>query len=617
MSDSAIGTSGCVIGTAGHVDHGKTSLVHALTGIDTDRLAEEKRRGISIDLGFAHLPLPNGKVASFIDVPGHERFVKNMLAGAAGIQGVILIVAADESVKPQTREHFEICRLLGIRLGFVVLTKVDIASAEQIAQARQDVRQLCAGSFLDGAPIVEASSLTGYGLDEITKQLVRLSETASPSRSATLSRLPVDRSFTLTGFGTVVTGTLFAGSFRTGESVRLHPGGQQLRIRGIQVHGRPVEAALAGQRAAINLSGIESSEIRRGFTLSHVNELEDTKLLDASIDWLPGEKPPHRKQAVLFHIGTAEIVAELKMLDAMLARLSLSEPVLALPGDRFILRKPSPARTIAGGTVIDSFPPQRRNRTKTIERLRALTAGDEAARIQLLVEEGIHGRSLEELTRLTGFDAARVIALVKSNANLFLNQPTGRAFSKHWLGVKRTELLEWLRAFHAKNPSAAGAPISAARLDLPPDIAAVVIQGFPAVRVQGDFIALTAHHAIFDDQESRALSHIENAFRQAGYQPPPVEDVLRTALPDPKKGRALLELLLKNKKLVRIGEGLIFHADVITHVRSSLSAHKGRRFSVPEFKEWTQMSRKYAIPVLEYLDREKVTRREGDQRIIV
>jgi selenocysteine-specific elongation factor len=237
--------------------------------------------------------------------------------------------------------------------------------------------------------------------------------------------------------------------------------------------------------------------------------------------------------------------------------------------------------------------------------------------MQLLVEESPTGRLLGELVRATGVDAGHVLSLVKSNADLFFHAPTGRAFSKRWLGTKRTELIEWLRKFHAANPSASGAPISSARLDLSPEIAAILTDGFPAVRVHGDFIALTSHRAVFNDQESRALSTIENAFRQAGYQPPQIDEVLRSAAPDPKKGRALLELLVKDKKLVRIADGLIFHADVITHVRSSLSAHKGRRFSVPEFKEWTQMSRKYAIPVLEYLDREKVTRRDGDQRVIV
>lgn len=619
MSDSSqpLSPQGLVVGTAGHIDHGKTSLVRALTGTDTDRLAEEKRRGISIDLGFAHLQLPNGRTASFIDVPGHERFVKNMLAGAAGIQAVMLVVAADESVMPQTREHFEICRLLGVQHGFVVLTKVDAASPEQIAAARQDVEQLCGGSFLEGACVVESSSRTGAGLQIVVQQLVRVSEKTPPRQTAALARMPVDRSFSLTGFGTVVTGTLISGQFRTGENIRLHPGNRQLRIRGIQVHGVAADVANAGQRAAINLSGIESSEIQRGFTLTHLDSLEDAAELDVSVEWLAGEKAPARKQEVLFHIGTAEIVAKLKMFDEHLGRVSLAEPVLALPGDRFILRRPSPAQTIAGGVVVDCFPIPRLNRTKTLARIRTLSMASSGQRIRTLVEESANGVAFTDLTRVTGIDANSVRELIRGDPDLLLHTPTGRAFSKRWLGVRRGELVDWLRKFHSTNPSLAGAPIAAARMSLQPEIASIVTDGFPLVRVQGDFISLVAHRAVFNDQESRALAMIEGAFRQAGYQPPQLDEVLRSASTDPKKGRALLEMLVKNKKLVRVTEDLIFHADVIQHVRSSLSSHRGRRFSVPEFKEWTQMSRKYAIPVLEYLDREKVTRRDGDHRVII
>ena len=617
MSESANVSAGLVVGTAGHIDHGKTSLVRALTGTDTDRLAEEKRRGISIDLGFAHLQLSNGKNASFIDVPGHERFIRNMLAGAAGIQAVMLIVAADESVMPQTREHFEICRLLGIQHGFVVLTKTDLASPEQITQARSGVAQLCAGSFLEGAPVIAVSSVTGLGLDEVVQQLTHLSESVKARESAALARLPVDRSFTLTGFGTVVTGTLISGEFAVGDIVRLHPGTKQVRVRGIQVHGHSVQKASAGQRTAINLSGVESSQIRRGFSLTHPDALEDSGLIDVAVEWLAGEKAPTRKQQVFFHAGTSETVAELKMFDERLGHLALADPVLVVPGDRFILRRPSPARTIAGGVVVDCFPLARLNRSKTMARVRALAQSDAAGRVQLLVEESAEGESLSDLVRKTGFDAPSIRDLLRGNPHLFFHPATGRAFSKAWLGARRSELLKWLRDFHAKNPSSAGAPMAAARLGLPAEIAAVVVDGFPDVSAQGNFISLAVHRAVFNDQESLALSKIELAFRDAGYQPPQVEDVLRTAVPDPKKGRALLELLVKNKKLVRIAEGMVFHADVVQHVRRSLAVHKGRRFSVPEFKEWTQMSRKYAIPMLEYLDREKVTRRDGDQRVIV
>lgn len=351
--------------------------------------------------------------------------------------------------------------------------------------------------------------------------------------------------------------------------------------------------------------------------MTHVNELQDSALLDVQIDWIPSEKSRLKKQQVLFHTGTSELVADLKMFDSSFGRLNLSEPTLVLPGDRFILRRPSPSLTIAGGTIIDAFPCLGLNRTKTLARMRALAAAAPAVRIAIFVEESANGILLSELIRNTGLDSASVQRLILENPNLFFHAASGRVFSKRWLGTKRAQLVDWLREFHRKNPSVAGAPITAARLGLAPEIASVVMDGFRDVRVKGDFVSLAIHQVVFNDVESRALVKIERAFREAGYQPPHVDEVIRSAIPDPKKGRALLETLLKSRKLVRIAEGLIFHADVIQHVRTSLAAHKGRRFSVPEFKEWTQMSRKYAIPILEYLDREKITRRDGDYRVIV
>lgn len=623
MSDSSMDRpSGVIVGTAGHIDHGKTALVTTLTGIDTDRLAEEKRRGISIDLGFAHVGLPNGRTISFVDVPGHERFVKNMLAGAAGIQALLLVVAADESVKPQTREHFEICRLLGIRKGIIVLTKIDLVSADQIRKTSEDVRALCAGSFLDSAPIVAVSARTGQGLDDLRAELSLLTDRI-PSRDDTgLTRLPIDRSFALRGFGTVVTGTLWSGRLRVGDSVQLHPSGRQLRIRGLQVHGEAVDSAVAGQRTAVNLSGIESSDIRRGYVLTECNALAMTNLLDVSVEWLESFDVPRRREHFLLHVGTAEVFAAIKILhigdrSPMLARIWLSGAVLALPGDRFVLRRPSPAHTVAGGLVIDSFPPVRLNRAKTIGRLQHLAEADLAKRIQILVEESATGRGFEELTRLTGVREAHLRSIVARNPTLVSVDSAQRVVTKTWLADKRSKLVKWLVAFHAKHPSAAGAPIALARLGLDPQLATAVFDDFPAIRVQGDIVALANHKAQFSNQESRTLATIEGAFRQAGFQPPPPKQVLDSTATDPKQARTLLETLIKSKTLVRISDDLIFHADAITHIRESLSRHKGRRFSVPEFKEWTQISRKYAIPLLEYLDRERITKRDGDARVVL
>jgi selenocysteine-specific elongation factor len=622
MSDSSTnGPRGFVVGTAGHIDHGKTSLVRALTGIDTDRLAEEKRRGISIDLGFAYLTLPNGRTISFVDVPGHERFVKNMLAGAAGIQAVLLVVAADDSVKPQTREHFDICRLLGIRDGIIVLTKADLAGPERIRLTCEEVRTLCAGSFLDGAPILSVIAQTGQGLTELKAELSRLVQRIQRRDDDGLARLPIDRSFALRGFGTVVTGTLWSGTLRIGDAVQLHPSGRQPRIRGLQVHGRAVKTAVAGERTAVNLSGIESSEIRRGHVLTHSGALEMTKLMDVSVEWLAEFGPPRRREHMLLHIGTAEVFAAIKILHAegsqALARLWLSEPLLAIPGDRFVLRRPSPAHTIAGGFVIDPFPPTRLNRTKAITRLQSLMEADSAKRVQILVEESRTGRRLEDLVRLTGVTETHLKSIIVRNPMLASTQGAQRVLTKAWIERKRNELVTWLAAFHAKHPSAPGAPIAVARLGLDPQLATAVFDGFPAVRLQGDIVCLANHRVQFSSDEDRTLAKIEGAFREGGFQPPSPKDVLDDAVHDSKQARGMLETLIKSKTLIRISEDLVFHTEVITHIRKSLAAHKGRRFSVPEFKDWTQISRKYAIPLLEYLDRERVTKREGDLRIVL
>lgn len=611
---------GLVVGTAGHIDHGKTTLIRALTGIDTDRLAEEKKRGISIDLGFAHLRLDDGAEVSFVDVPGHERFVKNMLAGAAGIEAVMLIVAADEGVKPQTREHFEICRLLGIRTGFIVLTKCDLASANQVANARAAVTALSEGSFLDGVPVIEASAVSGAGLDAIRRQLQQLAR-APERRNEGIARLPVDRCFSMKGFGTVVTGTLMGGALRVGPPVYVHPQKRELRIRGLQVHGLAVSEATAGQRTAVNLANVESGDIERGNVLTDSALLESSKRIAVEFEVLPGFEAPARRHAVMLYVGAAEVPAKLKVLEQTgrqcIGGIALSRPALVLPGDRFILRRPSPAETIGGGVIVDAFPRARLKRARALERLKSLQAADLRERIELLVCEAPAGVAVSDLVKQTGQTEKRILEILASSEILFVHAPSERAFSKAWLSERRLRLVKWLAEFHAKNPSKPGAPVAAARLGLEPELASVVFDNFPALRVSGDTVALVAHRVQFNSAEMAALERVETAFRNGGFTPPAIAEVLRAAIPDAQKARELLEVLIKTRRLVRVSEELVFHSDVLTHIRTSLAAHKGRRFSVPEFKEWTQISRKYAIPLLEYLDHERVTRRDGDLRVVL
>ncbi|HZQ52623.1 MAG TPA: selenocysteine-specific translation elongation factor [Bryobacteraceae bacterium] len=617
------GSRGVVIGTAGHIDHGKTSLIRALTGIDTDRLAEEKKRGISIDLGFAHLTLPDGQQVSFVDVPGHERFIKNMLAGACGIQAVLLVIAADECVKPQTREHFDICRLLGIEHGVIVLSKADLVSTEQMHAACRQARALCAGSFLEHAEIIEFSAVDGRGIEELKGALSRVIERIPPRHEGGLARLPIDRCFALKGFGTIVTGTLWSGRLQNGDTVQILPSKRLARVRGLQVHGRQVPQASAGQRTAVNLTGVEPSLIQRGFVLAHADGLDTTGLLEVAIDWLDASEIPARRRQYLLHLGTAEITVALKIYPRALnglrtfARLWLTEPLLAFPGDRFVLRRLSPPCTVAGGTVIDPFPPARLNRVRAFERAQTLADADPAKRIQVLVEESMAGRRLKDLVRVTGFPPEELKRLIAENSNLVLADGAQRAMSKAWIDRRRQKLAAWLKEFHGKYPSQPGAPIAAARLGLEPGVAAVLFEDFPAIRIHGDTISLATHTAQFSRSEHEALSRIEQAFRNGAFQPPAASEVLKSTGTDPSKARALLEALLKRGRLIRVSEELVFHADVIAHICKSLAAHKGRRFSVPEFKTWTQISRKYAIPLLEYLDRQKVTKREGDNRVVL
>jgi selenocysteine-specific elongation factor len=609
MSDSNMARrSGIVVGTAGHIDHGKTSLIRALTGVDTDRLAEEKRRGISIDLGFAHLDLPGGQSVSFVDVPGHERFIRNMLAGAAGIEAVLLIIAADESVKPQTREHFEICRLLNIERGIVVLTKTDLVSDAQLAVARAAACELVAGSFLQNAPVIPVSAATRSGLDMLSSALSMLSKGKMARRVDGFARLPLDRSFPLKGFGTVVTGTLSSGALHIGDNVHIQPLGKTARIRGLQVHGASVESAFAGERIAVNLNGVDHSELNRGHTLLAPAGLELTRLLQGSVRWL-GDFSPAAREDLVLHIGTAEIPVRLKLLakgSPSLVQLQLQDPALATPGDRFVLRRPSPSQTIGGGVVIEAFPP-RLNRTQSAARVARLAPAPLSARLEILVAEKKDGRTISELVRFAGETSASIQqALVKSEQLLFV-EAGQRIVSRTWLAHARERVVRTLREFHTANPSAEGMPLSQLRFGMEPALAQFVLGGFADVRVAGDKIALAAHRPRVSSQETAALAKFEQLFRAAGYQPPPPAQV----------PRPVLEQLIKSGKLVRVSQELVFHADVIDHIRRSLAVHKGRRFSIPEFKEWTQISRKYAVPLLEFLDHQHITKREGDLRVIL
>jgi len=604
-----------IVGTAGHIDHGKTALVKALTGIDTDRLEEEKRRGISIDLGFAHLELPGGLRIGFVDVPGHERFVKNMLAGVGGIDLVLFVVAADESIKPQTREHFDICRLLGIPRGIVALTKSDLVDAESLELARLEVEEFVKGSFLESAPLVAVSSTTGAGLDELKQRLAEVAGVVPPRDPSRFFRLPIDRSFSLRGFGTVATGTLISGSVRRDQEVEVYPGGRRLRVRGVQVHGRTEDQAVAGQRTALNLAGVEPSELARGMVLSEPGLFKATREVDCRLELLPSVKPLKNRAPVHFHAGTAEIEAEVRWLDPGYARLVLREPGLLLAGDRFIIRRFSPVVTIGGGVVLDNGGHRYRRKESAEARLRILAEGSPADRVALLVRESAFGVGVPDLVARTGVEVPH------SEALLALDGPPAWLVDRAWFEATAARLTDVLQMFHRANPLLPGMPKEELRSRMlpgsPPFLLDALLARTGGAVSEGEMVRLASHQIVLKQDEDRALAAIEQAFAGAGLKAPSVAEVLGKSGVGQARARTLLQILLREKRLIRVTEDLVFHSSAIQALRGTLGERKGRRFSVADFKEWTGVSRKYAIPLLEYLDHERVTRREGDQRIVL
>lgn len=619
-----------IAGTAGHIDHGKTALVRALTGIDTDRLPEEKRRGISIELGFAHLELPGGLRIGFVDVPGHERFVRTMLAGSTGIDLVLLVVAADESIKPQTREHFEICRLLGIPRGLVALTKADLVEAEILELVRLEVEEFFAGSFLAGAPIVAVSAVTGLGLDELKAALARVAAEVPVKDASRHFRLPVDRVFSMRGFGTVVTGTLVSGRVRLEDEVEVQPGGKRFRVRGIQVYNQPVREAVAGQRTALNLAGAEIEELARGVTLVAPGLFSPARVFDAEFELLASARPLKDRAPVHLHSGTAEVIAEARLLDAAgslspgsrgLVRFRLREPALVLPGDRFIVRMFSPVVTIGGGAVIEIDPPERLRRAEAAERLRRLAASEPGGRLALWVKEAPYGLTMPELIARTGLTPAEIDAACRSGAFLRIEGPPVRLIDRAVLDRLRERIEAAVERFHQEQPLAAGMPREALRAEAvpasEPSLLEALLEASARLVAEGDTVRLAEHRLVLNQEDEEALARIENAFERAALAAPRAEEVLAASGVEAARARKLLEILLRQGRLVRVGNELIVHACALEALRQLLAGRRGERFTVSQFKDWTGISRKYAVPLLEYLDRARLTRREGDWRVVL
>ena len=612
-----------IVGTAGHIDHGKTALVKALTGIDADRLAEEKRRGITIDLGFAHLALTPEIRVGFVDVPGHERFVKNMLAGAGGIDIVMLVIAAGESIKPQTREHFDICRLLGVQSGIVALTKADLVDPDIVELARMETEEFVAGSFLEGSAVIAVSAKTGQGLGELRDALEKAAARVAEKNARGLFRLPIDRAFTMKGFGAVVTGTLVSGEVRPEQEVMIYPERRRLRVRGVQVHGAPAKKAVAGQRTAVNLVGIEAQEIARGMVLAEPDRFRAIREFSCALESLPGAAPIKNRAPVHFHAGTAEIEAEVRLFRGesalppggrTYARIALREEALLLPRDRFIIRRFSPVSTIGGGFVLDTETVRTRKASEVKERLRRIENSSRPEWLHLLIEESGAGMAPEELIARTGLTPGEIEAATRSHPSI-LTLP-GWLVDRNRVELLREALFEKIRQFHIEHPLLPGIPKQDLRSDLPEVLFEALLK-HPQIAAEGEIVRHRSHRVVLQQQEEQARTAIESAFEKAGLAAPAVPDALAQSGVDSPRARTLLQILIREGRLVRITDDLVLHRSALDWLHRDLASIKGARLSVPAFKERTGISRKYAIPLLEYLDRQKITRREGDVRIVL
>ncbi|KAB0667425.1 selenocysteine-specific translation elongation factor [Oryzomonas japonica] len=629
-----------ILGTAGHIDHGKTSLVKALTGIDTDRLKEEKARGITIELGFAHLELAGGIRFGIVDVPGHEKFVRTMVAGVGGMDLVMLVIAADEGIMPQTREHLDILRLLGVKSGLIALTKRDMVDPEWLALVTEEVREFTAGSFLENAPIIPVSARTGEGLDALKAELGRLADLSAEKRREGHFRLPVDRVFTMAGFGTVVTGTLLSGEIRVGDELELLPSGREGRVRGIQAHGSKVDTGMAGQRLAVNVQGVDLDQVHRGNVLVPRGVFRATRTVDARLDHLASAPRELKHRATLrLHSATYEVPAQVILLDrdtllpgeSAFVQLRLKEPALLLPGDSYILRVASPATTVGGGVVLDPFPPRRRRRSDEALQLLEVLGSEEHQRIcALLVNQSLlSGIAFEEILLRSGIPrkaAETALAGLLPSGEIIQVVREPRTFlSREAFATLKSGLLGEVTAFLATNPLKEGMGKEELKTRLPkrsdqrfftPLLSAMERDG--TLLSERDIVK-PAGRVVQSSASSDSLAgKIATFLGEKGSEPPTIKETMERFRCDEKTVRDNLALLVRKGEAVRISSDLFYAAPALNGLREKLVAllqAKGE-ITPPEYREQTGLSRKYLIPLLEYFDGEKLTIRVGDKRVL-
>ncbi len=629
-----------ILGTAGHIDHGKTSLIRAMTGIDTDRLKEEKLRGITIELGFAYADLPNGDRLGIVDVPGHERFVRHMVAGATGIDMVALIIAADEGVMPQTREHMEICQLLRVKKGLVALTKIDLVDdPEWIEMVKEDVAEFLVGTFLENAPIVPLSAATGEGIEEFKKVLTRLVEEAEPRSSDGPFRLSVDRVFSMRGFGTVVTGTSISGRLQIGAPVIVYPSGHKTKVRGIQVHNEDVEEVLPGQRTAINLQSTERALIQRGNVIATPGALVPSHMVDVYLELLPSAPRVLKNRAkIRFHTGTSENLAtvvllnedELKPGEKAFAQIRLDEPAAVLRADRFVIRSYSPVLTIGGGSILHPLPHKHKGHDKreAAKSLETLLEGDDPSIILWHVLDAGWGGVSEQELRIRANVAAKLFdktlqQFISQKKAILYDKENRRLIHPEVMGKLQGMILESLADYHKRFPLKTGMPKEelAAQLPKPVDVKLynfILRQLAEDDRIaqEMEWVRLTAHKIDLTKDEEIIRERIEKSYLQADLQPPFFKEVAAKLPGTARQHQDVLEWMFSQGILVKVKEDLYFHKAALENLKQRLIDFfkENEELSAPQFKEITQASRKYTIPLLEYFDSQKVTVRVGDVR---
>jgi selenocysteine-specific elongation factor len=629
-----------ILGTAGHIDHGKTSLIRSLTGIDTDRLKEEKARGITIELGFAHLTLPGGVRIGIVDVPGHEKFVRHMVAGATGVDMVSMVIAADEGVMPQTREHLEICELLGARYGLIVLTKIDLVDEDWLELVEEDVREFVAGTFLENAPVVYFSAADGRGREDVLEAISGLIARVEERQAGGLFRMPLDRVFTMKGFGTVVTGTAISGRLAVADTVMVYPGEITTKVRGLQVHGQSVESVEAGLRTAINLQGLEKSSIERGQVLGPPDMLSPSRRVDLWVRYLASnEKPLKNRTQVRYHVGTSENLGRLLLLDrdelapgdSAPAQILLDEEDVALAGDRFVLRSYSPVRTIGGGEILNPHAMRhKRFHERTLADLSTLKDHDPIGSLNVLIESsGPKGTSQEKLSGLIDLPASKIKAalghILSRQQAVVYDKERGRIVGRDVLDQLGEHVIEILEKYHRDFPVRPGLGKEELKTRVKglsdPKLLAFLLDRLSQNRnviVERDLVRLAGHEVSLAGDFQKIEEQLIRVYQKGGLTPPYLKDVAGTLAGSAKQHKEVVEHLVKQGTLIKVKTDLYYHRDALEQVWDRARTHLKNtgELTTPEFKDMTGLSRKYLIPLLEYFDARGLTMRVGEKRVL-